>query len=269
MKDQDIIKSLVKSIDVLKLVKSKDGISINMLHSITSIPKPTLCRILNTLEYCNLVHKSLIDKLYRDSNNIEPSNNRVTKGLIASVAGEILDDLCNRLLWPSDFLIQEGIYMRVVETTRVKSPLSVNKNSYGDRINILFSAVGRAYLSYCSHDERIELINSLTKSSNPHYYHAKDKAWIERIINKTIKDGYGTRDNDFFSIKKGDEKIHDGLSAIAVPVIINGNIEGCINMLWPSRLYSCFDFAKMHLKDLSVAAKEIERATKLVLECTP
>ncbi|GGO79888.1 hypothetical protein GCM10011348_15330 [Marinobacterium nitratireducens] len=266
MQNKDIIKSLVKSIRVLEIINSNDGCTLSKIHNLTSIPKPTLIRILNTLEYCHVIRKNLIDNQYRS--NFIFSGDRFREriiGVLTAVSGKVLDRLCSDIIWPSDLLIRNGIYMEVVETTRKHTPLSVNRNKIGDKVDMLSSAVGSAYISFCSESERNDLVNDLKKSSDYNLLWTKSDTWLRSIIESTLAAGYGSRDIDFHGAHKGEKPKNDGLSAIAVPVYVKGDIVGCINLLWPSRLFTPQEFAKGHLQQLKQASMEITRQVDKIL----
>lgn len=261
-----IIKSLVKSIRVLEIINNANSCTLGEIHALTAIPKPTLIRILNTLEYCHVIRKNLIDNKYR-SNFIFSRGDfkeRVTS-LLTAVSGKVLDRLCSELVWPSDLLIRNGTDMEVVETTRKHTPLSVNRNRLGDRVDILSSAVGRAYIAFCGDEELELLVSDLVTSVDYAHLWARGQRWFQTMLAETRAQGYGKRDINFHGAHKGEKPKNDGLSAIAVPVYVQREIVGCINMLWPARLFTPEEFAKNHLEKLQQASTEITRQVEVIL----
>ena len=265
--DKYIIKSLVKSIRVLEIINGATSCTLGEIHALTAIPKPTLIRILNTLEHCHVIRKNLIDNKYRSNFIFSRGDFRErVVSLLTAVSGKVLDRLCSELVWPSDLLIRNGNYMEVVETTRKHTPLSVNRNKLGDKVDILSSAVGRAYIAFCSEEERQYLVADLRESSDYAHFWARNDNWFSAVITETRKQGYGRRDIHFHGTHKGEAPKKDGLSAIAVPVRVREEVVGCINMLWPARLFSPEDFARTHLDKLNEAAEEITRQVEAILD---
>ena len=151
------IRSLERGLQVLKTLNATPISSLQEIHQQTRIPKPTLLRILLTLEQSSLISRRLADGRYRISWNLARlGRKRDRYDRVAEAAAPVLDRLCQKVSWPSDLMVPAGDHLEVRETSRTQSPFMIyyNRDRVGMPVNWLLSAVGRAYLAYCTESER-------------------------------------------------------------------------------------------------------------------
>jgi IclR family mhp operon transcriptional activator len=146
--------------------------------------------------------------------------------------------------------------MEIRETSRTLSPFVFNSARIGYRINWLLTALGRVYMAHCSADERDQIVSLLRRSKNPQDKLAHQPERLEVILAETRARGYGLRDPNFFG-GYNDDLFDDQLQGIAVPVIEDGKVHGCINILWIRRAMTVDEMVRQHLGDLKGAAEEI------------
>jgi IclR family mhp operon transcriptional activator len=253
------IQSLERGLRVLQALHATPISSLQDVHHLTGLPKPTLLRILLTLERSGMVSRRLADGRYRISSNLTRlTRKRDRYDNVAEAAAPVLDRLCHKVSWPSDLMVPAGDHMEIRETSRTQSPFLVyyTKDRVGTPVNWLLSAVGRAYLAYCPEGERRKLIELLRKSDRPENWLARDPKRLEKILADTRANGYGTRDPAFLGGPYGGQ-LPDGLAAIAVPLVDRGRVHGVINIIWPKPARTIEAMVKDHLSDLQSAAAEI------------
>jgi IclR family mhp operon transcriptional activator len=122
--------------------------------------------------------------------------------------------------------------------------------------------VGRAYLAYCPAAERDRVLRRLQNSDKPEDRLARDPQRFDKVLAETRAGGYATRDPVYAGGFYGHPPYHDGLAAIAVPLVDRSRVQGSINILWISSAFSVQDFAARHLADLQAAAREIVDALR-------
>jgi IclR family mhp operon transcriptional activator len=147
------IQSLERGLQVLQALHATPISSLHEVHVLTRLPKPTLLRILHTLERSGLVSRRLADGRYRISANLTRlTRKRDRYDRVAEAAAPVLDRLCQKVSWPSDLMVPAGDHMEIRETSRTQSPFLIyyTKDRIGTPVNWLLSAVGRAYLAYCT-----------------------------------------------------------------------------------------------------------------------
>jgi IclR family mhp operon transcriptional activator len=247
----DTLRGLERGLQVLDALGASSGLTLRELHCNTNLPKPTLLRILATLEVHGYVRRRIADGVWRRS--ARRSETGSLQALLLDVGSNVLDELCQRLRWPSDLAVYEDGSMMIIETTRRKTPYGINWTGVGYRIPILQTGLGRAWLTYCSDEEREAILADLRASESPFDRAANDPRLIDRLVAETRQQGYGTRVAGFTLRKIGEEKT-DGF---AVPVMSRDSIVGCLNVTW---LVSALDLetaVARYLPALQVAAETI------------
>jgi IclR family transcriptional regulator, mhp operon transcriptional activator len=261
MPRSETIRGLERGLQVLQVLQANPIASLHEMHLRTRISKPSLLRILHTLEQAGLVSRRLADGRYRISGNLNRmARRRDRHDRIAEAAAPVLDRLCQKVKWPSDLFVPAGDCMERRETSRAQSPFvfhSNQMNPVGQRVNWLLTGVGRAYLAYCPEKERERILERLRKSNKPEDRLARDPKRLDRILAETRARGYGTRDLAFAGGGYGTPPLDDGLAAIVVPLLDRTRVHGSINILWIKTAFSVEQFAAHHLADLQAAAREI------------
>jgi IclR family mhp operon transcriptional activator len=253
----DTIHALERGLQVFKMLQSVQTSTLEQLHRATGISKPSLLRILSTLQREGMVHRRIDDGRYRVSAKLT-SLARPAAHLeyVAEVAAPVLDRLCQRIIWPSDIAVPAGTHMEIMETSRTLSPFVFNSGMIGNQISWLVTAHGRAYLAFCPEDEREVIVGGLRKSGNPQDWLAAHPDRLEKVFAEVRSRGYGMRDPTY-SGGFYDRPFDDQLMGIAVPILARGRVHATINILWVRRAMTVNDLVVAHLKDLQQAADEI------------
>lgn len=258
MRESNTIRSLERGLHVLKVVRAKPTSTLQEVHAATGLPKPTLLRILHTLEQAGMVRRRLADGRYQIGVEIYRIGRKPDRyELLAEIAGPVLDRLCRRLAWPSDLAVPAGDHMEIRETSRPLSPFVLNHDQIGHQINWVLSGHGRAYLAFCTERERQSLLDLLKRSGNPENKLAFQTEKLNRIFAEIRRRGYATRDPTFVGGFYGRPPYSDGLAAIAVPVRRDAQLYGAINLVWLKNAHTIDHMVRHHLADLQAAASQI------------
>ena len=111
------IRSIERGLQVLKALNATPISSLQDVYRLTRIPKPTLLRILHTLELSGVVSRRLADGRYRISTSLTRlGRKRDRYDRVAEAAAPVLDHLCQKVSWPSDLMVPAGDHMEVRET---------------------------------------------------------------------------------------------------------------------------------------------------------
>jgi len=252
---------LERGLQVLDALQASPISSLHDIYLATRIPKPTLLRILLTLERAGAVSRRLADRHYRISAFNRVARKRDRYDRVAEAAAPVLDRLCQRLSWPSHMMVPAGDHMLIAETSQMRTPFLIpfliRAGGIGRSVNWLMTAVGRAYLAHCPDQERDRILRRLRKSDKPEDRLARDPARLKKILAETRERGYGIRDPAFVGGFFGIAPQDDGLAAIALPLLDGTRVHGAINILWFKTAFTIDDFATRHLGDLQAAAREI------------
>jgi IclR family mhp operon transcriptional activator len=98
----ETIRGLQRGLQVMQVLQTSSFASLGDIHRVTHISKPSLLRILNTLEHAGVVSRRLADGHYRLSPSARRGRKRDFHELVAEVAAPVLDRLCQKVKWPSD-----------------------------------------------------------------------------------------------------------------------------------------------------------------------
>jgi len=257
MPQTNIIRGLERGLHVFKILQQSAALTLADIHLATSLPKPSLLRILATLENAGVIHRGIDDRRYRISVRLTRVSQKTDRSeLVAEAAAPVLDRLCRKIVWPSDLAVPAGGHMEIRETSRTLSPFVFNSARIGYRINWLLTALGRAYLAFCSPEERQCIVALLRKSANPQDKLAHQPERLASILAETRARGFGLRDPHFYGGYNNDA-FDDQLQGIAVPVVDGTNVHGCVNILWIRRALTADEMVRQHLVDLKSAATEI------------
>lgn len=258
MSRSETIRGLERGLRVLEALEAKSISSLQDLHLTTGIPKPSLLRVLHTLERFRLVSRRLGDGHYRASTNLTRRPRRQARyERVAEAAAPVLDRLCQKISWPSDLMVPAGDHMVIAESSQTHTPFLIKAGGIGYSINWLLSAVGRVYLAYCPAREREQILGRLRASGKPEDRLAHEPKRVDMILAETRKRGYGIRDPGFFGGFFGAPPYDDGLAAISVALSDGTRVHGSINILFVRSAFAVEDFAGRHLADLQAAAREI------------
>ncbi len=87
---------------------------------------------------------------------------------------------------------------------------------------------------------------------------AKDTALVDAVLEQTRRQGYGQRELHFGGFySKGGPDADEAYTSIAVPIIVDERVIGCVNLTWIARAATAADIATRHLAVLKAAAAEI------------
>jgi IclR family mhp operon transcriptional activator len=253
------IQGLERGLHVLEALTQTSSSSLQELHLATGISKPSLLRVLNTLNRAGYVSRRISDGRYRISAFSRFGKKADRHDRVVEAAGPVLDRLCRKVLWPSDLLVPAGDHMERRETSQLQSPFfphPARRDRVGQCVGWLMTAVGRAYLAFCPEQERARILLRLQRSDHSDDRLANDPEGLDSILAQTRRRGYATRDPMFIGGPHG-RPINDQLAAIAVPLQGRARVYGSINLLWIKTAFTVEDFAAQHLSDLQDAAREL------------
>ncbi|HEY2465759.1 MAG TPA: helix-turn-helix domain-containing protein [Steroidobacteraceae bacterium] len=186
------IRALNRGLDVLTELNRLERAAINTLAAAVGLPRTTTYRILETLRLAGYVERDSHDDCYRPTIMVRAlSDGFDDEALVAHIAKPLLAVLGSQIVWPVAIATPSGSTMMIRETTDRQSPLALEQYSAGVRVPMLGSAAGRAYLAYCSAQQRDAMLELLARSSMPEDRLARNRVEVERLLNETRTQGFG------------------------------------------------------------------------------
>ncbi|UUU19108.1 IclR family transcriptional regulator domain-containing protein [Streptomyces sp. DSM 40750] len=244
------ISSLERGLQVLRVLQEMRAASLHDLHQVTGIPKATLLRILHTCNQQDLVWQRLADGAFIASLRPQRAPHDDAEWL-GELASQVLEELCERVMWPSVLTVPRLDYMETIDTNSPKAYFDevVPVAPIGFRSHMLLGASGRAYIAFCPEREREAVLRRIREHDAPGNAYAHDPGWLRRLLATTRSRGYSVR---------APEYDFDGRNSIAVPIRVEGEVLGCVNVTWRRTVMSAQEVARRHLNDLQDAVHRIE-----------
>ena len=158
------VRAFKRGLDVLHEVNRSGGIRAGDVARQLNLPRPTVYRLLETLEELGYIARSASDDRFRVTRRASSLGDGYDPGVvICQAAAPFLADLNKKLVWPVDLSTYDNAAMVIQETTHRRSPLSIDRGMIGKRLPMLRTSTGRAYLAACSPRERDVIIAHLRR----------------------------------------------------------------------------------------------------------
>lgn len=247
------VQGLSRGLSILHAINlSADGwASIAELSATTGLHRTTVRRLLETLQAEGYVRRSVSDDSYRLNQKIRQLSDGFTDDeWISEVANPVLGELLQKVVWPSDLCTLDGDSMLVRETTHRFSPLSFHRAMIRQRMPVLHTSAGRAYLAWCSAEERQQILQLLVAGNDEQANFARNRVLVEQMLEKVRRQGYATNDGEWNQQVK--------IAAIAVPIRHNGHVLASINVVFLKKAMSLAEAVERYLPELNSAVGKIQ-----------
>jgi len=223
----DPVTAVVRGIEVLRTINQLDRPSVTEIHRHTKIPKPTVLRMIETLMSAGYVARVDGTATYTATGRcLLLSNGLRAHARLTAVAGPLLAAFRKKVGWPSDIGIFDGDAMVIMATSREFGVLSFNRK-VGARTPMLLSALGRAYVAFCTDEERQRTLDVLRQSTNPLDATARRPAVVKRLLAETRERGFSLTDKAYL------DSVYEGaIWGIGVPILAGGRTLAAMNVMF-------------------------------------
>lgn len=249
------VQGLSRGLAILHALNRSPGgwATIGELSEKTGLHRTTVRRMLETLQSEGYVRRSASDDSYRLNHKVRQLSDGFTDDeWISEIASPVLGELLQKLVWPSDLCTVDGDSVVIRETTHRFSPLSFHRAMTWQRLPLVFTAAGRAYLAFCGEEERRELLQLLVAGNDDQAAFARNRVLVNNLLEKVRQQGYATNEGEWNRESK--------VSAIAVPIFHNDHVLATINVVFLKKAVSLPEAAEKYLPDLRAAVRKIEMA---------
>jgi IclR family mhp operon transcriptional activator len=218
------VRSLARGLAILHHINKMGEVRPGEIAKALNIPRPTVYRLLETLEelgYVTFSATSSYARVTRFAAALGDGYALTTE--VSQAAGPLFTEYSKQLVWPLDLTIYHNAAMVIQETTHGRSPLSIDRGMTGYRLPVLRTSAGRAYLAFCPEEERALILDHLRRLDTEEDIPFLDPRWLSRMIEDTRARGVAVRDSGEF---------RQETASIAVPVRSDGLILGCVSLIW-------------------------------------
>ena len=215
------IRALIRGLDALTVLNSRDGATVSEVAQEIRLPRTTVYRILETLCGAGFVFRDAGDDRYRLTIMVRSlSGGFDDDAWVTQIAKPLIGDLGREIVWPVSISTVHGTSMIVRETS--SSPLPTERYSVGYRMPILTTATGRVHLSFCPTPQREALIDILAQSTQEEDRLARaPRAELQRSLSEVRSLGYSATSRT----RRLVEEI-----AVSVPVLSGDRILACLTV---------------------------------------
>lgn len=255
------VRGLTRGLQVLKAMNQLSGGigSTTELARACSLDRTTTKRLLETLRAQGFVREGERDGQYYLTFEVR----RLSEGFedetwVSQVALPLLKAAVPKLVWPCDLATAEAGFMVVRESTHRWSALSQHNAMIGEKLPLLVTATGRAYLSACSESERAGLIELLQRRDDPWGRLARDTRYVRRVIDETLQRGYAYNDGEWAN--------EPDFAAIAVPVHSGERLLAALNMVFPKAAVAADELDRRYVPALTRLANSIGKSSRAWVE---
>lgn len=204
------VTSVLRSLDILKVLNRQSVTSVSQLHRMTGLPKPTIVRLLETLIAARYVSKDENSSGYRVTSAVAELSCGFHGAPLAVEAGRPwLQKLTRDLKWPAAIAVPDGSAVVVYDTTCGDSPMSPYHANIHKRLGLISMPLGRAYLAFSAPEEQRLIMRLLQTSDHPDSHLMNAPGLIEQLLNASKCENFAER--------VGGEANHVS-SGVAVPI---------------------------------------------------
>jgi IclR family mhp operon transcriptional activator len=216
------IRALMRGLEALTALNLRDGATVSEVAQEIHLPRTTAYRILETLCDSGYVSRDAVDERYRLTILVRGlSAGFDDEPWVTQIAKPYLLELGDAVVWPVYIATLAGSKLIVRETTDQRSPLMIEPICAGLQLPLLGTSAGRAYLGYCTEQERVALLETLKRSTKEEDRLARDSAEVARLLSQVSALGYATASRT--------HRLVEELS-ISVPVVLQPNAPAILTV---------------------------------------
>lgn len=255
----DSIRSVERAIDILQALNLRPLSTLHDLHCETGLPKPSIVRLLRTLEAKGLAAQSSSYGSYQLLGRVKSlASGFHHEPEIVEAAEDVMTEFTRREGWPLSLALFDVNAVVVRACTIRFTSLSLEHSSLNRRLSLATHALGRVYLAFSTANEQAILRAILKDSTDKNDRLAHDDELMERIIRDVRERGYAMRD----------PAVHPRSSTLAVPIINDGNVVASLGFTWISAAMTNEQAVGKYLKTLFATAETISASLSSRWPCS-
>jgi IclR family mhp operon transcriptional activator len=237
---------------LLKVLNRSGPSRVKYLQSQTGISRPAIYRLLGILQQHGYADRSPDQALFRLTPAIQELCDQVgDNDRITAAATPVLKRLQKAIVWPTSLAVFEEGAMVIRSTTRISSPLVFDRARVGERIPLLNTAVGAAYLAFSRAATRHAALNLIVHSASDGAV-PQNLERMKKSIAEAARRGYAVRRGGTVP----------NTTSIAVPLISERYAVGSIVVSYLSSALSVEEGSARFVSQLQSAAGEISEGLK-------
>lgn len=251
-KQELTVRAIQRGLEVLQAVNRLGSARFVDVANATSIPYPTVCRIVDTLVDAGMLEREQGRRHFKPTPLVQSlSLGFQEDDAFVKTAQPVIAKLCDAVGWPITITTRVGNAMMVRASTHLQTTLTYNNYFPGYTLPLLQCSVGKAYVAFCSDDERQKIRTSLEKLDE-----------IDPITALFLRDegaflapfreaGYG------FHTYNEHTKNPGKTSSLAIPIMCDGQLMAAMGLIYFSSAMKTRHAAEKYAEDMRQACKTI------------
>ena len=245
------VRSLERGLDVLTVINQHNGITPGDIARIADIPRPTVYRLIETLEEQKFVVRDHSGGKWRATLKTKTlSSGYRDEDWVSRHAVPTMIQLGKEILWPLDLVMFNDHQMEIRESTHHYSPYSIDHGMVGQCLPILDTASGRAYLAFSPQIERERTLVSLRTSHGLNTAIVVEDGPLDHVLDRSRQLGMGFRIHGFRS----------ATMSLSAPIMRQARVAGCLTLIWTGSALKFDRALALYGAALKTAAQDISSA---------
>ncbi len=218
------VRAVERALSILQVMNRQPVSSVDYLHKTTRLPKPTLVRLLRTMVNAGYLTNDARQAGYQLTSLVTSLSCGFQGDPLVVQAGHAWAvNLTRQLKWPVGIAVFDEDAVVVRFSTAGDSPMSPFHATINMRLSLFSRALGRAYLAYCSDEQRAAIVARCAISNDPENALARDPEALHELIDKVRSAGYAMRDR---TVEPRNS------NTIAMPVMMGGEVRASIGVTY-------------------------------------
>ena len=212
------VRALSRALDILRVLNGYKGLNASELSRLVALPRPTVLRLLMTLDELGYVERSDGDGCFRVATKVAELSRGYVEEPWLAIARPMLTELSQELVWPLALLRLRDNALIVEAVTDSHSKMLVRRQAPGTAIPLLSSSSGDLFLALADEAERQALLEQAGAESEATLSRIDmNHDDVARLIDAARRNGFA--------------ELHlPTHSAISVPVRVSGDTVCALNM---------------------------------------
>lgn len=251
------IRAISRSLVVLQAINRHGALTLMEISHEAKVPYPTACRIVQTLLVEGMVEREPDRKRYRPTALVHTlSHGFQTDDRLVNVARPRMVTMTKKVSWPVAVTTRVGQKMMVRASTHTMTSLTFNNYYPGYTLPLLECASGRAYLAFCSEEERENILDGMRAIEGERPLGADVLPFFESglMVQDIRSQGFATKGRNPYTENPGKT------SSIAVPIFDGAQIVGSLTVIFFSVAMKMEKAIETLLPELRRTAEDISFA---------
>lgn len=247
---RDRVRALSRGLAILRHVNQQGDASAGEIATALDLPRPTVYRLLRTLEeegYVVLAATSNRVRVTPQAASLGDGYGQRTR--LCGVAGRVFAAHADSVVWPLDLTTYENAAMVIQETTHARSPLSIDRGMSGTHLPMLHTSAGRAYLAFCDDAQRQVIVEHLRRLNQPADRRLLSGRRLEALLAGIRARGIASRHTGRFKPKT---------SSIALPVRRADGVVACVSLIWVRSAMGLREAIRRYADPLRAIVSDVE-----------